>query len=173
MVRRIIITSLMVCIAFLLQCTVFKGLSFGLASPNLLLILTFIFGFMRGKKTGMAVGMASGLLIDIFFCEVIGFNALLYMGIGYVNGMFNKIFFDEDITLPLLLLVGSDLSYNIIFYIFRFLLRNRLDFPYYFVHVMLPELIYTVVVTVFIYRLILKLNRWLVEYEKRSVNKFG
>lgn len=172
MLRRVIITTLLIGIAFLLQSTLFQEMSFGLAAPNLLLILTFIFGFMRGKRSGMIVGLFCGLLIDIFFSETIGFNALLYMSIGYVNGFFNKIFYDEDVTLPLLLLVGSDLSYNIVLYIFKFLLRNRLDFFYYFVNIMLPELIYTIFITVFVYRLILKINRKLEEYEKRGASKF-
>lgn len=172
MIRRVVITGAMIIIAFLLQTTLFQEFSLGLAAPNLLLILTFIFGFMRGKRSGIIVGFFCGLLIDIFFSEVLGFYALLYMIIGYVNGFFNKIFYDEDVTLPLLLLVGSDLSYNMMIYIIRFLLRNRLDFIYYFLNIMLPELIYTIFITVFIYRLILGVNRRLEEYEKRSANKF-
>ena len=172
MLKKIIVTALIIFVAFLLQTTLFQSSFFGLSSPNLLLIVTFIFGFMGGKRTGMVTGLVCGLLIDVYFCEVFGFNALLYMTIGYANGFFNKIFFEEDVTLPLLLVVGSDLFYNITFYIFRFMLRNRLNFFYYFIHVILPELIFTVLITVFVYWLALKLNRRLREEEKRSANKF-
>ena len=114
--RRLIITALLILIAFLLQTTLFHEIAFGLAAPNLLLILTFIFGFMRGKKSGLLVGLFCGLLIDLFFSEVMGFNALVYMSIGYLNGFFNKIFYDEDVTLPIVLIVVSDLSYNFIIF---------------------------------------------------------
>lgn len=172
MLKRIIVSAITIFIAFLLQTTIFQSSIIGLTSPNLLLIVTFIYGFMRGKRNGMIVGLICGLLIDLFFCEVVGFNALLYMTIGYVNGMFNKIFFEEDVTLPILLITGSDLFYNIVFYIIRFLFRSRVDFFYYFIHIMLPELIFTVLITVFIYWVALKINRKMKEEEKRSAGKF-
>ena len=158
MLKKVIMT-LLVFIFYLLQCTLFKTFSLGSVSPNLLLILTFCAGFMGGRKMGMYVGILSGLILDLFYGDVLGFNTLLLLYIGYVNGMFNKMFYDEVITLPLALLVGSQLSYSIIYYVFNFLLRNRLDIGYYFIHIMLPELAYTVIISVLIYRLLLRLNR--------------
>ena len=158
MLRKIII-ALIIIFCFLLQSTFFQFISLASVAPNLLLIITFTFGFMRGKKEGLLIGFFCGLLIDIFYGDVIGFHALIYMYIGYINGMFHKLYYDEDITLPLALVIGSDLFYNFMFYIFRFLLRNRLDFNFYFMNVILPSIVYTVVITVIVYRLILKLNR--------------
>lgn len=172
MLKKVIMT-LLVFIFYLLQCTLFKTFSLGSVSPNLLLILTFCAGFMGGRKMGMYVGILSGLILDLFYGDVLGFNTLLLLYIGYVNGMFNKMFYDEVITLPLALLVGSQFSYSIIYYVFNFLLRNRLDIGYYFIHIMLPELAYTVIISVLIYRLLLRLNRKLDEIEKRSATKFG
>ena len=172
MLKKVIMTLLLF-IFYLLQCTLFKTFSLGSVSPNLLLILTFCAGFMGGRKMGMYVGILSGLILDLFYGDVLGFNTLLLLYIGYVNGMFNKMFYDEVITLPLALLVGSQLSYSIIYYVFNFLLRNRLDIGYYFIHIMLPELAYTVIISVLIYRLLLRLNRKLDEIEKRSATKFG
>lgn len=111
MLRKFIMTVL-VLIFYLLQCTLFKTWSLASVSPNLLLILTFAAGFMGGKKNGMYVGFISGVVLDLFYGDVIGFNTLILLYIGYVNGMFNKMFYDEEITLPIVLLVGSELSYS-------------------------------------------------------------
>ncbi|MDE5780795.1 MAG: rod shape-determining protein MreD [Lachnospiraceae bacterium] len=172
MLRKFIMTVL-VLIFYLLQCTLFKTWSLASVSPNLLLILTFAAGFMGGRKNGMYVGFISGMILDLFYGDVIGFNTLILLYIGYVNGLFNKMFYDEEITLPIILLVGSELSYSFIYYIFNFLLRGRLDMGYYFMHIMLPELAYTVVISVLVYRLLLRLNRRLDDFEKRSAAKFG
>lgn len=158
---------------YLLQCTLFKALSLASITPNLLIILTFAFGFMGGKRNGMFVGFVCGMLLDIFYGDVLGFNTLLFVYVGYINGIFNKVFFDEEVTLPIVLLVGSELSYSFVYYVFTFLLRGRLDFGYYFIHIMLPELAYTVIVAVLLYRLLLRLNHKLTEFEKRSATKFG
>ena len=172
MLRKFVLT-ITILIFYLLQTTLFKALSLASVAPNLLIILTFAAGFMRGKKEGMFVGLFSGLVLDLFYGQVIGFNALRYMYIGYINGFFHSMFYDEDVTLPLGLVMGSDFVYNFVYYVFRFLLRNRLDFGYYLIHIILPEMIYTVVVTVVLYRIMLRIHRKLEAYEKRRATKFG
>ena len=77
------------------------------------------------EKEGMFVGFLSGLLVDIFFNELIGFYALIFMVIGYVNGFFKRIFYAEDIKLPLILIAASDFIYAHIVYIFLFIVRSR------------------------------------------------
>ena len=150
----------------------FDTLSFASISPNLLIIVTSSFGFMRGRKEGLFIGFFCGLLLDIFGGGVLGFYSLLYMYIGYINGMFRKLFYPEDIKLPLVLIAGSDLSCNLLIYFIMFLFRNRYDFNYYFLQLMIPELVYTMVITIFLYFIILKINQKLEAIEKRSASKF-
>lgn len=104
--RRKLILAVLILLAFVLQGTVFQTLSIASIVPNLLLILTVSFGFMRGKKEGMFVGFFCGLLIDIFYGSMIGFYALIYMYIGFCNGFLYKIFFDEDVKVPMVLVAG-------------------------------------------------------------------
>ena len=170
--RRKVVVTVIIMICFLLQTTVFQALSFASISPNLLIVAVSSFGFMRGKKEGMFIGFFSGLLIDLFFGDVLGFYALLYMYVGYVNGFFRAIFFQDDIKLPMLLISASDLVCNLCIYFFRFLFRKQFDIGYYFLHLMIPELVYTLLVTILLYWLILKINQWLEKSEKRSEAKF-
>lgn len=160
-------------LAFLLQVTLFQNMALASTKPNLILIVVFIFGFMRGKKAGIWAGFFGGLLLDIYYGDSIGFYAMIYMYIGAMNGVFYKLFYDEDITLPLALIFASNLLYGFSVYIIRFLLRNRLDFGYYFQHVMLAETIYTMLTAVLVYRPVLRVNRMLEAFEKRSASKFG
>ena len=69
----------MIIVAYLLQTTLFKAISIAGIVPNILIILTSAFGFMRGKNEGMLIGFISGLLVDIFFGSILGFYALVYM----------------------------------------------------------------------------------------------
>ena len=170
--KRFIITTALILICFLLQCTVFHALAFGGIVPNLLIVLTASFGFMRGEKTGLLIGFFCGLLVDIFFGDTIGFYSLLYMYIGYMNGKFSAIFYPEDIKLPIVLILASDCFYGLICYVIMFLLRSRFDFSYYFMNIILPEIVYTIVVTIFLYPLILRINTQLERSELRSGKKF-
>jgi rod shape-determining protein MreD len=157
--RRKIITFLVILVTFLLQSTLFPILPFSYVTPNLLLILTVSFGLMNGKKTGLWTGFLSGLLIDLFYSNLFGFYALVYMYVGYLNGMLYKFFFDEDIKVPMLLTAVSDLGYGLLFYVIQFAFRMRFDFPAYFLHVILPEMIYTVLLTLVFYRIYFAINR--------------
>lgn len=170
--KRKLAVFLIITVCFLLQSTLFQSLSFASVSPNLLIVVTSSFGFMRGRKEGMWIGFFSGLILDIFFGSVIGFYALIYAYIGYVNGFFRKRFFPDDIKLPLILIAASDLSYNILVYLFLFFLRGRFRIGYYFLNIMLPELVYTILVTIVLYFVILKINNKLEETEKRRASKF-
>lgn len=169
--RKIVVT-IFVLLFFVLQGGVFTHLAFAGIIPNLLIILTSSFGFMRGEKEGLIIGFFCGLLCDIFFGEFLGFYALVLMYIGFINGKFCGIFYPEDIKLPIALIVISDLSYGIICYVLLFLLRGRLHLPFYFTRIILPEMLYTIVVTMFLYPLILKVNEKLEAREKRSAQKF-
>lgn len=170
--KRFIVSFILIIICFLLQSTVFQSLNFGGIVPNLMIVLTASFGFMRGKRTGLLFGFFCGLLADVFFGSVLGLNAMIYMYIGYTNGKCNRVFFPEDIKLPLALILASDLSYSFLTYLTLFLLRGRFHLGYYFLNIMLPEMVYTIMVTLFLYPLVLWINKKLEDSEKRSARKF-
>lgn len=169
MKRNIILFLLILC-GFVLQTTLFQALSFGGISPNILMIITVSYGFMYGKKCGMVVGFLCGMLMDIFYGDVLGFYALIYLYIGAANGVFNNIFYQDDIKLPLVLVLVSDFAYSFTCYVLLYLLRGRFDFVFYLKNIIVPEIVYTVFVTVFIYPCIMLLNRT-VEDVERGDNK--
>lgn len=157
--KRKIVVILTILISFLLQSTVFQVLSLGSISPNLMIILVSSFGFMRGKKEGMWVGFFCGLLEDIFYGRLLGMHALIYMYIGYANGYFNHIFYGEDIKLPICLISASELAYGLGTYVIMFVMRSRFAFDYYLIKIILPELVYTIILTLIFYRLIYGVNK--------------
>ena len=165
---RKITMLLLILIAYLIQSTMIRILPMGGVAPNLLIILTSSFGFMRGKKEGMFIGFISGLVMDVLFGNIIGFYALVYMVIGYLNGFFATIFYPEDIKLPVALIMSSELVYCFLIYFFRFLIQGKLRFGYYFLHVILPEIVYTIFVTIIVYKVILNINEWLEDVERRN-----
>ena len=165
------VSAIFVVICFLLQSTVFHSLSLGGIIPNLMIILTASYGFMRGRKSGLLIGFFSGLLMDIFFSDLLGFYALLFMYIGYLNGVFKKLFYPEDIKLPIALIVGSDFLYNILIYLLTFLLKGRFQFLYYFFNIIIPEMVYTIIVTCILYPLLLFTESLLERNKKEGVSK--
>ncbi len=157
MIRKRTGMLIAVIFCFILQNTILKYLSFGLISPNLLLVLTASIGFIGGRKEGMFIGFFCGLFTDVFYGQLFGYYTLLYTLIGYANGFFHAVFYDMDIKQPMILIAVSDLVYGLIQYFFQFLLRGKFDFQFYFINIILPEFLYTIVLILLFYRGIIKL----------------
>ena len=112
------------------------------------------------------------LRYDVFWGETLGFYALILTVIGYLNGSFKRLFYDEDIKLPLVLIAGSELVYGLVIYICFFMMQGDFHFFYYLIHLIMPELVYTILVTIVLYQILLYMNRKLEAEEQRSASKF-
>lgn len=157
--KRLIVYILEIIICYVLQSAMFHYLALANIMPNLLLILVVSTAYMRGKMPGMMLGLFSGLLVDLMSgSSVIGLCTLFYMLIGYVVGMTNRFYSNDDYTLPIILVAISDFFYGFFYYIFEFLLRGRLNFLFYLRRLILPEIIYTIAVSVFLYKLLHMIN---------------
>lgn len=150
--KRYISMFLMIVVCFVLQTTVFANLKLTNIMPNLLVILTAASGFMYGRKLGIFTGFFCGAFTDLLYGDVIGIGIFIFVLTGYVNGMANKLYFKDDLAVPLMAIASSDLAYGLLFYICNFLMRGRLGILSYVVQVMIPEMIYTVVIGILIYK---------------------
>ena len=72
----------------------------------------------------------------------------------------------------MLLIGGSYLFYNLVVYFFMFFLRGRFSFLYYLKSIIIPEFVYTMVISILLYLVFLKVNQKLEAYEKRRAKKF-
>lgn len=156
--KRLIVYFLEIIICFVIQSSMFHYIALAGIMPNLLLILVVSIAYMRGSKDGLLVGFAGGLIVDFIFGDLIGLYAIFYILIGYYIGLVHKYYSEDDYTLPLILIAAGDLVYGFFYYIFEFLLRGRLNFLYYLRRFIVPEIIYTVAVSVILYKLLHMIN---------------
>ena len=63
---------------------------------------------------------------------------------------------------------AGDLIYGGLVYGMQFLLRGRTDFLYYMIRIIIPEMIYTVLLTVVMYKIFLKIHNKLTEQEMKE-----
>ncbi len=169
--KTILAYGLLIFIYFILQTAFFPRFSLAGVSPNIMIILVSTLGFAKGANPGMTVGLVCGLLLDIYASGYFGMYALILVIIGFLNGAFRQLFFGDDMKLPLLLIGTSDLIYGGMVYVFTYVARGRLDFPYYFMNLMMPEAVYTILVALILYFPIIYLDEWLKKSEKRREKK--
>ena len=86
-IKQIFLNLCLVVLAFAVQTGVFPLMPFLAVYPNLMVILTFSLGFIRGSRSGMAYGLVAGLLLDLSSGGPLGFYTLIYIWLGYLNGI--------------------------------------------------------------------------------------
>lgn len=156
--NKIIIHIGLVFFAFFIQTSIFPLIPFLSCSPNLLLIITFSYGLIYGEYIGILTGIFCGLLCDMYFNGEFGLYILIYSVIGYLNGVLNASFYEDSIVLPMMLACVNGFIYNFYVYIMHFLIRRKFDIPFYIFKVMLPNVLFTLIATVIIYKFLYKLN---------------
>ena len=143
---KVLVVIAIVIVAFIIQSLWSKVNSDIVATPNLMLIVVCIFGFMRGSNYGCVIGIFCGLLVDFAYGDIVGLYAFLYMICGFFSGTLKRLFYSENVLMPLLLVFTNDFIFNLAVYIFRFLLRNKQDFPYYFWNRIFHKAIWQIVI---------------------------
>ncbi len=171
-IKKFTIIFAIIFVGYLLQTAVFPYIALANVVPNFLVIVTASFGLIRGSKYGMGVGMVCGLITDFYSGSYLGCYMLLFLFIGYLSGLFKRLFYGDDIKLPLAIIGTCDMIYGIIIYFVNFLFRQQFSFPYYFFNVIIPEAVYTVLVAIIVYYVILRINQWIDKADKRSGRDF-
>lgn len=156
---RLIIVSMIAILNIVFQSTIVQQMAIGGITINLLMISVVSYALIRGKLEGAIFGLAIGLLQDVYFGNVIGFYGLVYMYFGFFAGYLNKTLYRDNLLIPVTVISLSELIYNLFIYIITYLFRGRTDFLFYFRNIILPELIYTAVLAIFIYKLYLYVNQ--------------
>ncbi|MCR4648091.1 MAG: rod shape-determining protein MreD [Lachnospiraceae bacterium] len=156
--KRFIIDVILIIVFFVLQTTVFPMLKIASIIPNIMVVLVSCAGFMQGEREGLFVGFACGFLMDVCTFDIFGFYTILYMMVGYLNGLFHNFFYLRDLKIPVIMITSSNLAQSLLTYFFLFLFRSRFDFLFYFVNIILPEMVYTLLIAIIIYPLL-----WIIE----------
>lgn len=157
-IEKVILHILLIFVAFLLQTSIFPLIPFLTCSPNFLLIITFSYGLLYGENIGILTGVFCGFLCDMYFNGEFGLYILIYSLIGYFNGSLKVSFVDDTISFPMIQSVVNGFAYNFYIYFTRFFIRHKLNIPYYMFFVMLPNVLFTLIATVIIYKLLFRLN---------------
>lgn len=161
-VRTILLVFIVIIACFVTETAILPVIAVMDVMPNLMIVLTASYGFMFGDRAGIAIGFVCGLICDIYFGPLIGFQAAVYALIGYLCGKFQRILYVEDLAFPLFLIAISDILYGFLSYVFLFLIQNRLFIRSFFFQCVFPETIYTVVSAVIAYPILRSLyNRFM------------
>ena len=171
LIKRVFIYFILITGVFLLQTSFIPFVFRTSCTPNLLLILVSAFGFIYGSMTGMFCGLYAGLLMDVTGACPFGFYMIVFIIIGFINGLFTNFYYDDYLTLPVILCIISELIYNACLIFIRFIIAGNVNLSYSLRKIVFPEIVFSLLITLLLYRVILMINRSLdLKEDKRGQN---
>lgn len=156
---RFIVTGLIMIADFILQTTVFDYIEIGGVKPNTFIIILVSFAILDGSLTGAIMGLIGGFAHDIFFSDIIGVNALIYMLLGYSIGFAHEKVYRDSLIVPVIITFISTIALGILTFIYTFFARFQIEFNVIFINKLFPEAVYNSILSIFIYYWILKLHK--------------
>jgi rod shape-determining protein MreD len=109
-ILRVIVVTLLLVTAALLQTALFPFLSLAGFRPDLLLLAAVAIGLHDGPMAGARVGFAAGLLADLLVAQAqVGLGALIFSGVGFAVGLARPYLAPDSFTAPLILAFLSGL----------------------------------------------------------------
>ena len=164
---RVFCMAVLIIVNYVLQSTIFVRFSILGVSPDTALIFIVSYGILRGDIEGAIFGFFAGLTHDLFGGQIVGIYAMLGFLTGFVAGKPFKDYFKDNYFLPFMIVVVAAISYQTLFFFFSFLVRQRMDFWFYFSTIIFPKTIYTASVAIPLYSLMFLINSRLEEHEDR------
>ncbi len=151
--------SIIIVINLILQSTLLQFFNINNIIPNTSLILVICLAINGDRKKGPLIGFVIGSLQDILFGEIIGLNTLIYLLIGYLISIVNKSIFKENFVIPIVFTVCGTLMYYIMGTFFIYFFGFNTDLLTIYKDMLIIEIIYNVIIAIFIYKYIYKIYR--------------
>lgn len=170
--RQVIVIAVVLLLGFFIQINFAQFIPSLSCVPNIMLIVVFSLGFLRGPKVGMAVGIVAGLLMDFVQGNIVGFYVLIFVYIGFINGLLKRYFISNVILLPLILCTINEILYHGVMYLFQFRKQAVHTVTEYLRHVVIPEYLVTLIAAVIVYGIVLLIHRKLEKIEKKGEKQF-
>ncbi len=155
-------------ILYVLQTGLFSSFSLAGVVPDLLMILVVSIGFMRGRTKAMIAGLLCGFYIDCCYSSVMGIFPLFYIIVGNLSGFAHKIYDEDDHMTPLLLTAAGEFLYNLMYFVVFYLLQGKINLSFYIYRIMIPRVVYTVLVSIILYRILKLANSFLMRFDKEE-----
>ncbi|WP_026475942.1 rod shape-determining protein MreD [Alkaliphilus transvaalensis] len=152
-----IVIGMIIIVNLILQSTLFQYFKIFDVLPSTGLILVISFSIYSGKYKGAVIGFFVGILQDIMFGRVIGLNALVFMLTGYVVGLINRKVFKDNLLIPFALTALATVFYEGVNMLFIYLLGYRIELLNIFKKMLVVEVLYNSIFSVFIYIYVSKL----------------
>ena len=157
--KKLITTILLIITYFLifyLQANIFQSFTIAGVMPNLFIIFILIIGLSSNAVYGISFGVIGGIMIDCVYSKTIGITAVMLCLIGFLGAYFDKNFSKENKLTIIIMIALSTILYEVGYYFLNSVIIGFDVEIWYFVKILVIEVIYNILLAILFYPLIQK-----------------
>ncbi|HEX2927827.1 MAG TPA: rod shape-determining protein MreD [Ruminiclostridium sp.] len=166
--NKVILYAILIFIFVTAQVTFLNSFTIFGVAPNLVIILIVSVSLLEGKIDGAVVGFSAGLCLDAVIGIALGYHALVGMLLGLALGNINKRLFKENIFVMALCTFLSTYFFECGTILISYILGLKIEFYETLKTVIFPESVFNCLLGIFIFVIIILLNRKFVESEDKN-----
>lgn len=138
----------------LLEMTFLNNFRIFNVAPDLLLINVIVVSMFFDKKTIIKFAFYAGMLFDIMIGKGVGIHIIFYFFVVFVILRFERIIFKDNYTTALVFIFFATFFYNFYIVGINFLRLLRPSLLYDFIYHVSIQIVYNLIIGLFIYRLV-------------------
>ena len=156
-------------VLYFLQADFFSWFTIAGISPNIFVIFILFIGLFTDNKFSLILALLTGITLDLIGGRTLGVTAILFMLIAIAARYFDKNFSKENKFSIIIMVVGMTIGFEVINYFLNVVILEISAEIRAFLKILSIEILYNVLLTIILYRLILKLGS-LLEGQFRQKN---
>ena len=121
MVKSLLISTLFLFSATIIEASILSNISFLLVVPDLVLICCIYFSLLNGKVYGEISGFISGLFLDFITGVPFGLNCVFRTLMGYLFGIFSETIIISGLVIPMASVAIGTVSKKLLIFIISLL----------------------------------------------------
>ncbi len=158
--------ALYVILLYVVQSSLLTLIAYRGIGPDLMLLVTVSYAFLRGMRYGGLMGFSTGLLQDLAMGTFLGIHAFSQLLIGLFFGRFSNRVFKEQFFLPVFASVAAIVANYFILALLMVLLGYRFNLVGNMESMLVPMLVYQLAFAYPVHRLTYALDKKLSTKEK-------
>jgi rod shape-determining protein MreD len=157
-VKKYTLVFLILIGVIMLQSAVISRLRIWGVTLDLVFVFIVCYSLIKDSMESIIVATFAGLIRDAFFPGVFGMNTLIFISFSYLIGFIQRRIYRDNIVIPAFFTFISTLAMGAIYFFFMFIMSYRLEFMEIFTSVILLQAVYHSVASIFMYKILLRLN---------------
>ena len=164
---RVFVIGAVLVVGILLETTTVGRMAIFGVAPNIMLSIIVSYSILRGDNEGAIAGVTGGLLMDVTLGQAMGLFAMLGLLVGYFAGKPFRDFYRESYLLPMFITGSVAVMYGLVVYMFNTLTIAYVSMFTHIITVILPMAVYTMIISIAVYRILYAVNYLVEMFEKR------